>query len=332
MGPETIKLSRSGVVKSRWADKWEGSFFYHGKFSFVIGSFDTMEEATKYVDKADEHREALIALLEPLSQNTRRKAFEAYVQEHILPTKSVKAATFTGVSRATQLPDSKCKNIWAATVNILGQQFGIGHYADEQTAGEKYELAMSPTHLLALENIVRTVVISLRKNAVKQYIKEHIDTEAELKTSKYRGVNWNKLEGKWQCAIAIEGKTHSRQYLDEKLASEVYELWKSNEELLRSKPWPERVQLMQTLIEVHIGDRAQKKTSKYRGVSWNNGCKKWICALRVNGRLHALSFADELKASQVFELLKRNEDKLKEKEWDERKIMIQNLIDTHFPQ
>lgn len=135
-----------------------------------------------------------------------------------------------------------------------------------------FELVVNHKNFIRSDNRLENLeIVTARENANQKHLKS---------TSEYVGVFWNKQTKKWQADIHIKGK---KKYLgssdSEQEASEYYQ--KALADLANG-------------VEFIFNKRTRIKSSKYKGVSWNNKNKKWIARVSVNGyRKHVGSFDTE---------------------------------------
>merc|ERR1712034_210801 len=117
------------------------------------------------------------------------------------------------------------------------------------------------------------------------------------KTSIYTGVTWNKNEKCWQVQLQKNNTIYYGGHFD----NEDQAAMKVN--ILCDKYGIERKNPM---INIHLDviQQIQNQTSKYTGVYWNKGCKKWRVQLKHNKQLYfGGSFDDEDHAAMKVNLL-----------------------------
>ena len=102
-----------------------------------------------------------------------------------------------------------------------------------------------------------------------------------IMTSKHRGVSWHKPAGKWLARIWLNGwNKHLGLFDSETDARDAYN------EALAHKSMPNTI----------------RRTSKYRGVSWNKVAHKWVARIWIDRwQKHLGLFADEIAAAEAFD-------------------------------
>lgn len=108
-----------------------------------------------------------------------------------------KSSKYTGVHW------NKHTKKWRAEITIKGNKKYLGLFTNEEEANEAYQKAL----------------IQIKKGTPK-----NIEVKKAVFSSKYKGVHWNKSEGKWKVEITIKG---NRKYLglftNEEEANEAYQ-------------------------------------------------------------------------------------------------------------
>lgn len=100
------------------------------------------------------------------------------------------------------------------------------------------------------------------------------------KKSAYRGVSWDKQNGKWKAAIKVRRKnTNLGRFVDERLAAAAYDAAceKEGREVVNGTTDEERRAAMA------VREQRPAPTSRYTGVCWNKIAGKWLAELRVSG-------------------------------------------------
>lgn len=123
-------------------------------------------------------------------------------------------------------------------------------------------------------------LISQRKNCSK---------DKKNGISKFTGVDWDKLSKKWRTRIRINGK---EKYLG---------LFNTEEEARAE--YDRALKEYDEAGKVTINTPAsQKKSSKYKGVSWHKSRNKWRAQITINGkRKHLGYFSEEYDAHLAYE-------------------------------
>jgi hypothetical protein len=110
--------------------------------------------------------------------------------------------------------------------------------------------------------------------------------------SKYRGVSWSNRSSKWLALIRDDGKRHYIGcFEDEEDAAKAYD------RAARAKHGKKA-----QLNFPAEGESGSRQSSKYRGVCWKKGDKKWLAQIRYDGKQHRLgTFEDEEEAARAYE-------------------------------
>ena len=116
------------------------------------------------------------------------------------------------------------------------------------------------------------------------------------RSSKYRGLSWDKRGKKWRASTKVDGKTKNLgSFADEIAAARAYDAFVIIKKLNKPLNFPGSAAAKGHVV-------TSSKTSRYRGVSLQKSPKKWKVVIRVNGKLkHLGSFRDEEKAGRAFD-------------------------------
>ena len=125
---------------------------------------------------------------------------------------------------------------------------------------------------------------------------------AGSKSSKYKGVHWDKTKAKWVGYIHMKGKKHHLGYFPtEEEAARAYD-----RESLRCRGFTKNF----PRTDYPAPDQAQEpeqrkvleKSSRFTGVSWNKLRRKWAARIIVDGRSqHMGHFAVEADAARAYD-------------------------------
>jgi len=145
----------------------------------------------------------------------------------------------------------------------------------------------------------------------------------ENKTSKYKGVSWEKQRQKWEAKIYKDGKGyHLGRFDDEEDAAQRYdekalELYGDTAYLnfsdnngtpavVNSKmPYRETERIKSNIGRSDIGSRPYKckgRSSRFKGVSWHKQCRKWKALIQSKGKQNYLGvFGIEADAARAYD-------------------------------
>ena len=174
----------------------------------------------------------------------------------------------------------KANEKWLVRIKVAGRSTTLGLFADEAKAAQAYDRAARARH---------------GKKARLNFPKEG---ENATSTSKYRGVNLVASK-KWVAKVQTQGKLIYLGTFDKEIDAAkrfdeyVYEAHGENARLNFSRVKENKAH-----------------TSKYRGVCWNKQTDKWLCRIKVQGKLIYLGhFAKgpegEIKAAQTYDAAAR---------------------------
>jgi len=125
---------------------------------------------------------------------------------------------------------------------------------------------------------------------------------ASTKSSKFKGVHWDKTKTKWVGYIHMKGKKHHLGYFGtEEEAARAYD-----RESIRcrgvAKNFPRTDYPAQDLAQEPEVRKALEKSSRYTGVSWNKLRRKWAARIIIEGKSQHLGhYALEADAARAYD-------------------------------
>jgi hypothetical protein len=114
-------------------------------------------------------------------------------------------------------------------------------------------------------------------------------------SSRYKGVSFSKLTGKWTAAICLNGKKRMIGiFNDEQKAAKEYDsvaLWYFGIFAYLNFP---NIAISKSIRPLRV------KTSKFKGVSWSNAKNIWQAGIKINGKYKFLGlFTNEIEAAKM---------------------------------
>jgi hypothetical protein len=199
----------------------------------------------------------------------------------------------------------KSRNKWEANIRYDSRLHYLGCFEDEEEAARAYDRA-ARTHKgeKAQPNFPTK--------------KEEAAKEAKQTRSTYRGVYWHKSRNKWVARIWCDGKQHHLgRFEEEEAAARAYDRaarahkgekaqlnFEGNEEAAKAYDSAARAQHGET-AQLNVpaeGESGFRKSSKYRGVSWDKRSSKWHVRLYCDDKQHSLGhFEDEEEAARAYD-------------------------------
>lgn len=141
-----------------------------------------------------------------------------------------------------------------------------------------FKLVVNHINFDKLDNRVENLeIVTARENCNKKHLSS---------TSEYVGVYWRKDVSKWCSRIQIDNKNINLGLFDNELEAAKYYKDAVRSASEGKKPKVKRVSY----------------SSKYKGVSWSKGSKKWLVQIRINGKVkHIGLYEDELDAHKAYQ-------------------------------
>ena len=155
------------------------------------------------------------------------------------------------------------------------------HFGNRKRKGSKIQVDHIKNNKL-LNGIRDLQLLTARENVSKWYIQNG------KKSSRFTGVPWNKTSKIWKVKITINKKENY--------------LGRFNDEIEASDEYQRALKEFKETGKVTINTPAMKrKTSRYKGVHWNNKEKKWIAQIFINGKhIHFGAFINEDEAHLAY--------------------------------
>jgi hypothetical protein len=169
----------------------------------------------------------------------------------------------------------------------------LGYFEDEQQAARAYDKAARGFK----ENRAQLNFPTMKEQAAEE-AKEQQWNKCGEAGSKYRGVSWHKKNNKWDAHINYDGKKHHFGYFeDEEEAARAYDKAARAQHGKRAQ-----------LNFPAEGESGPRKSSKYRGVSWDKSKNKWQAQINYDGKKrHLGSFKDEEEAARAYDRAARDQ-------------------------
>jgi hypothetical protein len=209
-------------------------------------------------------------------------------------------STYRGVSLF------KRTNKWKGDIRYDGKKHHLGYFEDEEAAARAYDRAVRTK----LGEKAQLNFPTKNEQAAKE-AKQQRWIKFEEAPSQYRGVCWIKSKKKWRAAIKYGSKPHSLGYFeDEEEAARAYDKAVRAQHGEKAQAQRFRMQLNFPTKKEQAAEEAKQQQwikfgeagSKYRGVSWNKRCNKWLARIKHDGKLlHLGYFEDEAEAARAYD-------------------------------
>jgi hypothetical protein len=261
-----------GVCWEKRSNKWQARITYDGK-RHSLGYFEDEQEAARAYDRAAraQHRDNALLNFPAEGKSGSRKS-----------------SKYRGICW-----DKSCNN-WKAYIRYDGKIHSLGRFEDEVAAAKAYDRAARAHDKVARAQHGEKAQLNFptkKEQAVEEAKQQQWIKYGET-GSKYRGVYWQKRDNKLEARIKYDGKNHHLgRFEDEEEAARAYD----------------------KAARAHHGETAQlnfpaegesgpRKSSKYRGVTWDKRGNKWQGEIRYDGKGHYLGiFEDEDEAARAYD-------------------------------
>ena len=277
-GGEARRSRYVGVYWHTRDQKWYVRFTIRGVKQY-LGTFH---------DEADAARAYDAAMAAQNLQYKRNFPANTGAEQAVKRTESrdnVSAIPDKGKSRFFGVSWNKKAKKWAVRATDNGKQKYLGSFDDETAAAWAFDAYV----------IANKINTDLNFPSAPGAVGHR--TTKKGRTSRYRGVWWNKIAKKWKVAIWVDGKSkHLGTFVDEDDAAWAFDAYVIAKKIDRQLNFP--------CAPGAAGHRPTQKgrTSSHRGVSWDKSKKKWRAKIGVDGKVTRLgTFVDEDDAARAYD-------------------------------
>ena len=186
---------------------------------------------------------------------------------------------------------------WQVRITVNGKMKSLGYFADEIAAARAYD----------------AFVIAKKINKPLNFpdgaaAKGHVVTSS--KSSRFRGVCWNKRGKKWLVTIYADGKKKNLgSFAEEIAAARAYDAFVIAKKLNKPLNFPGEaaakghvVILKQSKKLQALLRKAAKKISNFRGVWWHTTRQKWQALMNDGGTCCTIGvYDDEVEAARAYD-------------------------------
>jgi len=184
---------------------------------------------------------------------------------------------------------------WRVRIKVGSKEKSLGSFSDEIAAACAYDAFVIAKKLNKPLNFPGGVAA-----------KGHVVTSP--KTSRFRGVSWDKRVKKWEVRIGVHGnQKRIGHFTDEGEAAHAYDAYAIVNRIETPRNFPDENEDA-VVAEAERGRAAKKqkkaasKSSTYQGVGWKRAVKKWQVRIRVDGKQKSIGlFADEAEAAHAYD-------------------------------
>lgn len=179
---------------------------------------------------------------------------------------------------------------WTSELKKNNIRYLIGYFHTEEEAAAAYNVKAREVYgefanLNILENEQELLLLTIQR---------------KISSSKYRGVYWNKEKEKWKTKLNYKTKEYNIGYYESEIeAASAYNV--KVREICPNEI--HRINIIENEDEVlkFTANKIDNKSSKYRGVSYNNEKKKYAAYITYKKKTYKLGyFIDEVQAAKAY--------------------------------
>ena len=287
-----------GVSWSKQAGRWHVSIKAAGRTHFV-GSFENDREAAIAYDRVARELHGERAVLNLPHVASGKATPSAIKAERASRFKRETSSKYRGVTW------SKHFDAWIAQIAHANEHHRIGQFDDEREAARAYDRAAAALHgrkaKLNFPND-RSLVPALPEEIAR----ERYRATKEHTHSRYRGVTWSEVHGKWVAGVNLANtRVALGQFEEEEEAALAFDrvmLGLGAERALLNFPDEDTKPATARQVRREVREAFKEKTtSRFRGVYWETRSGKWVAQI-VAERPHFLGhFDDERLAACTYD-------------------------------
>eukprot|EP01047_Picozoa_sp_COSAG01_P051362 COSAG01_NODE_5294_length_4352_cov_12.531860_2_plen_946_part_00 len=316
-----------GVSWCNFVGKWVAALRHQGHRQHIGVFVDEESAARAYDVRARELRGVAAWLNFP-----RAGERQGVTCQRVDPEVRAAGAALVATRRQQDQRSSKYRGVswvqgkWSARISQEGRKQHLGAFPDEESAARAYDARAHELHGVAAQlNFPRA---GERQGAACQRV-DRVARAASAalvttrrqqqgqRSSKYRGVSWDKNSGRWRVCIKHKGgQEHLGSLLDEESAARAYdERARELHGVAARLNFPRASEQqgaanvsqdahVKAAYEALVATRRQQhaNSSKYRGVTWKKKLGKWSAAIGHEQRWQHLGyFLDEESAARAYD-------------------------------
>ena len=308
----------TGVSWNKQKKKWIAMIRLEGKLRY-IGNYENEEEAG--IDYARvifkyKSKEASTKTKKRRRSNSFSIDLSDVPKQSPIPKIKTDGRMKEKASRYTGVVWNQKMNKWHAQILIEGKVRYIGCYDNEEDAGMNYARAVYKYKGKKALDEARVQASQIKYEldlsdvpSILPIVKSG-DGRTKENTSKYTGVSWNKSVNRWTAKITHKGKPrYIGSYANEEDAGIDYARavfkYKGKEALDKARVKASQIKFELDLSDVPLispilnsGKRVTEASSRYVGVSFHKGKKRWTSQILLKGKQrHIGSYESEEKAA-----------------------------------
>jgi phage tail tube protein FII len=295
----------TGVSFHKASNKWMSRITIDGKNRHIGFYVNEVEAAIDYARAVFKYK-GQDALDKAREQKKSAPAIDLSNVPSISPILKSAGEIKEGASKYAGVYFNKTMNKWHAQITFEGKTRRIGNYEKEEVAAIDYARAVFKYKGQgkldkAREQKMSAYAIDLKDVPPQLPI---LKSEGNIKggTSKYVGVNFDKVVKKWKAIISIDRKLrHIGYYENEEDAAADYAravfkfkgqdaVDKAREQNKQSTPAIDLSDVPPKQLIPKSEGRQKEGASKYAGVSFHKSRNKWKAVIRIEGKLHHIGY------------------------------------------